>query len=247
MKESGKVLNREIIKYFAMFTMLLNHIANVFLTPGTLLYETFLNLGYFTAVTMCFFLVEGYGYTRSKEKYACRLLIFAAISQVPYSMAFAESGWIEFQGFNMIVTLFLCFLIILTLDRISDSLLQMVIVIGLMAVSVFCDWAVLAPVFTILFVRAGDVWEEKRNAYIKAALLFGGFTFLGGLGRVPVGRNLFQAFAGMSGILLSGIVVLGFYNGRQMRSGRIFSKWFFYLFYPLHLLVIGIIRIMMEN
>lgn len=52
MKESGKVFNREIVKYFAMFTMLLNHIANVFLTPGTFLYETFLNLGYFTAVTM---------------------------------------------------------------------------------------------------------------------------------------------------------------------------------------------------
>ena len=117
------------------------------------------------------------------------------------------------------------------------------IVTGIMILSIFCDWAVLAPVFTLLFVRAQDVWEEKRNAYIKAAILFGIVTFLGGMGRIPAGRNLFQVFAGMSGIALSGVVILGFYNGRQMRRGRIFSKWFFYVFYPLHLLVIGIIRV----
>ena len=62
MESAMKILSRDVIKYFAMLTMLLNHIANVFLTPGTLLYEFFLNIGYFTAVTMCYFLVEGYGY-----------------------------------------------------------------------------------------------------------------------------------------------------------------------------------------
>ena len=112
-----------------------------------------------------------------------------------------------------------------------------------MILSIFCDWAVLAPVFTLLFVRAQDGGEENRIAYIKSAILFGIVTFLGGMGRMPAGRNLFQAFAGMSGIALSGVVILGFYNGRQMRRGRIFSKWFFYVFYPLHLLVIGIIRV----
>ena len=30
-----RVLNRDMIKYLAMFTMLLNHIANIFLEPGT--------------------------------------------------------------------------------------------------------------------------------------------------------------------------------------------------------------------
>ncbi len=31
-------MNRDAIKYIAMFTMLLNHIANIFLDPGTLLF-----------------------------------------------------------------------------------------------------------------------------------------------------------------------------------------------------------------
>ena len=34
-----RVLNRDVIKYIAMTAMLLNHIANIFLVPGTLWYE----------------------------------------------------------------------------------------------------------------------------------------------------------------------------------------------------------------
>ena len=60
-------MNRDQIKYAAMFTMLLNHIANIFLEPGTFLFEVMVDVGYFTAITMCYFLVEGYGYTCSKE------------------------------------------------------------------------------------------------------------------------------------------------------------------------------------
>ena len=32
-------MNRDVIKYIAMFTMILNHIANIFLDPGTLLFS----------------------------------------------------------------------------------------------------------------------------------------------------------------------------------------------------------------
>ena len=45
----GKGLNRDVIKYIAMFTMLLNHIANIFLTPGTPLFTLLVDIGYFTA------------------------------------------------------------------------------------------------------------------------------------------------------------------------------------------------------
>ena len=156
MESAMKILSRDVIKYFAMLTMLLNHIANVFLTPGTLLYEFFLNIGYFTAVTMCYFLVEGYGYTHSRREYARRLLVFAGVSQIPYSMAFAGDSWIEFSGFNMIFTLFLCFLLICILEQEKVRTMRVLGITVIFMICVFCDWSVLAPAFTVLFVWAKD-------------------------------------------------------------------------------------------
>ena len=110
-------MNRDQIKYVAMFTMLLNHIANVFLEPGTFLFEVMVDVGYFTAITMCYFLVEGYCYTRSKEKYGKRLLLFALISEIPFCLAFTEEGTISFVSMNMLFTLFLCFLILYAMEK----------------------------------------------------------------------------------------------------------------------------------
>ena len=53
-------LNRDTIKYIAMLTMLLNHLSTIFLDRGTFLGELFLDVGYFTAPVMCWFLAEGY-------------------------------------------------------------------------------------------------------------------------------------------------------------------------------------------
>ena len=47
----------------------------------------------------------------------------------------------------------------------------------------------------------------------------------------------------MAGILLAGIVIVFFYNGKRAERERNFSKCFFYLFYPVHLLLLAIIRI----
>ena len=63
--ECQKPLTRDAIKYIAMFTMLLNHIADIFLQTGTWLCEIFIAVGYFTAISMIYFLVEGYDYTHS--------------------------------------------------------------------------------------------------------------------------------------------------------------------------------------
>ena len=109
------MLNRDIIKYLAILAMLLNHIANLFLTPGTLLCEVFLDIGYFTAITMCYFLVEGYHYTRSKRKYGQRLLLFSILSQIPFMLAFHTPAG------NMLLTLFLCFLILVCMERLPTG------------------------------------------------------------------------------------------------------------------------------
>ena len=66
---------------------------------------------------MCFFLVEGYGCTRSKRRYAGRLLGFAVLAQLPYQLAFPANGIAGFVQFNMLFTLLLCFLVLLVQEN----------------------------------------------------------------------------------------------------------------------------------
>jgi hypothetical protein len=243
MTSKYKILNRDVIKYLAMLTMLLNHISTIFMQSGDLLAEIFLDLGYFTAITMCYFLVEGFEYTHSKEKYAMRLFVFALLSQIPYSLAFTQNGILEFENLNMLFTLLVCFGILLVVERVTNKALKIVYILALVFFSVVCDWAILAPVFTLLFIWSHRAKSREKYAFLFSMLLFGAFNFAGGLGRFPVQTNIIYALGSMAGIALAGIVLMFFYNGKRMERAKIFSKWFFYLFYPVHLLILGLIRV----
>lgn len=238
-------LSRDAIKYIAMLTMALNHIANIFLPPGTFLYELLVDVGYFTAITMCYFLVEGYEYTRSHRSYMYRLLAFAVVSQIPFSLAFTENGILEFCGLNMIFTLFLCFLIIAALrgDGSEGQKKSAVFLLILVSACVPGDWGVFAQAFTLLFLRAGHSREKLKRVYWYAALAFGFADFFGKMERLPLLPNVLSTLGGMAAIGASGLCIIYLYNGRRMERGKNFSKWFFYLFYPVHLLILGLIRV----
>ncbi len=246
-----KVLNRDVIKYIAMLTMLLNHIAHVFLSPGTILYVAFENIGYFTAPTMCYFLVEGYSYTRSKVKYGLRLFLFAALSQIPYHLA------LGFGNLNMIFTLFCCFLILAARDRIATPSLSAIVCTVLVIVTAFSDWSVLAAVYTIMFANSiGDKARLKRS-YLIAAAMFAIVNIMSFLAvssmpqgaQIPVAvpvytpaQAVLSGILSCAGVLASAAVILVFYNGKRAAHGKTFAKWFFYLFYPGHLLALYLIK-----
>lgn len=63
-------LSRNAIKIWAMLAMVLNHVAAIFLPSGTFWWEALTDIGYFTAITMCYFLAEGYAHTLSRPRYA---------------------------------------------------------------------------------------------------------------------------------------------------------------------------------
>ena len=105
-------LTRDAIKYLAIFTMLLYHIANVLLPEYTILWEGLVDIGYFTAITMCYFLVEGYHYTRSVKNYALRLLVFGILSQIPFMLAMKQTN------LNMMFSLLLCLGVVWVADQV---------------------------------------------------------------------------------------------------------------------------------
>ena len=131
-------MNRDTCKYIAILTMVCNHIARMFLTPGNFLYESLSDIGYFAAMTMCYFLVEGYYYTRSRKNYAGRLLVFAVLSQIPYSMAFRDGQ------LNMLFTLLLCLAVPELIERPMAEWEHRISLVLIFATSFFCCWKLIA-------------------------------------------------------------------------------------------------------
>ncbi|MDE6212968.1 MAG: conjugal transfer protein TraX [Lachnospiraceae bacterium] len=239
-----QVLNRDAIKYIAMLTMLLNHIAHVFLERGTPLYEIFEDIGFFTAPVMCFFLVEGYTYTHSKKGYGLRLMLFAALSQIPFQLAFGYST------LNMIYTLLCCFLILVIMEKVSSPFLCRGLILLLILATVNGDWAVVAPILTILL--ANDWGDRKMMArdfgltYFLFALLNMQSYMNGEPGNWTLYAVIHALLSGL-GVLAAAVATLVLYNGERAEHGRTFSKWFFYLFYPGHLLILYLIKISLHN
>lgn len=229
-------MNRDTIKYLAVAAMACNHFALIFLQPGTVLYEILVDTGYFTAVTMCYFLVEGCHYTQNRRKYGQRLLVFGIISQAPYMLAFS------YKQFNMLFTLCICYQILQVLDSRRCVNEKYAMVFLLSAVTVVSDWGLLAPLFTILFAKSRGDKRETGKAFLISAAAFGTMNLLSGVSVHPLGEAVLRAVCSCAGILVAGIVIVYCYNGKRAVRGRNFSKWFFYIFYPAHLLGLWFVK-----
>ena len=149
----------------------------------------------------------------------------------------AANGIAGFVQFNMLFTLLLCFLVLLVQEKVHDRVLRGVCIVLLICASLFCDWALLAPIFTLLFSWAKDTPARKKAAFAAAALLYGGMAGLGS-------GSLADALGCAVPVLVSGFVILYLYNGKRAVRGRTFYKWFFYAFYPTHLLILGLLRLL---
>ncbi len=235
-------LDRNQIKYLAIIAMLLDHIGMFFLSAGLpeapfpqiLAYSLLRVVGRLTAPIMLFFLVEGFTHTSSRKKYGTRLLIFGLISQIPYALSHYNS--LLKLDLNMIITLFLTFLMLLAEENISRPWPKRILVFALIMSTFCCDWGVIGPLMAWLFYK----FRNDRSAQIKAFTVIcliqvvSAAVFLGMNGRHWYGE-LWQA-----GMFLV-IPVLLSYNGRPGSRSPV-NKWLFYAFYPLHLLVIWLIR-----
>lgn len=235
-------LDRNLIKYIAMFTMFLNHFAHTFLQDG-FLKTLFTDIGYFTAVTMCYFLVEGYHYTRSKKKYAMRLLIFAIISEVPF--CFLAGTFC----LNMLFTLLFCFCILILQDQYADRQWKFLLIALLFCACIFSDWMILAPLFTIFFSKAYGNRRKQAGAYGLCVLLQFLMMLLNDFmktepPKLPV--TLLNAFFASLPLAVSGIVILCFYKGRMSKAHPKLNRWFFYVFYPAHLTILMVVKLLIK-
>ncbi|MGN1194059.1 MAG: TraX family protein [Acutalibacteraceae bacterium] len=234
-----KPLNRNIIKYIAVFAMLLDHIAWTFLSFNTPTAQVFHIIGRITAPVMCFFLAQGYEHTRSFKKYALRLFIFAVISEVPWWLMRGEE--LFSLSFNMIFTLFLSLLAI-HVEATGKNTAEKVLLIGLICVlSYWCDWKYFAVLWSVGFYKYRDsikkccIWQAVVGLLYCLYAFYGSFSSSGGV------LHALMSCAFSLGTFLSVPLLLS-YNGESGKNTK-GGKWFFYIFYPLHMTVLGIIHI----
>ena len=222
------------LKCIAMVTMLIDHIGYV-LFPG---YVIFRIIGRLAFPIYCFLLVEGAVHTSNRKKYLGRLFLFALISEIPFNLAIGGKLWYPASQ-NVFFTLFLGLLAILLLQKPlagrSQSLddghdgvslagrnqtlitgIRVVLVLALVLLAEFArtDYGAGGVIFILIF------YVFRSQLLLKSAVFAAAIAFLyGGI----------ENFA-----ILSLVPILG-YGGKR---GPGAWKYFFYVFYPAHLLLL---------
>ena len=226
-----KILSGSWLKIIAMLTMLIDHslksvlVGNkAFFTPFVSLFGLNISMALIASILgrisfplYCFFLTEGFIHTKNRKKYGRNLLLFALISELPWNFFF--SGELLYAKQNVFFTLFLGYLILCALDRIEKKPLQ----------STVC----------ILIIVAFSVVLRADYGYVGLAIIIALYV----LRRIAVARAVVCI-----GLFSSGwraglaFIPITLYNGeRGFIKGR-FGKYVCYAFYPIHLLVLGLIN-----
>ena len=225
-----KGLNRNQIKYIAIIAMLVDHTAWLFVTPFTPEWQIMHFIGRFTGPTMAVFIAEGYIHTRDVNKYTLRLGLFALISWPCFSLM--ETGRIE-PMFGVIYTLFLSLLAIRICDSDYNIVAKVLGVAAMFALSLYGDW----PIFDVAFALAAFLFYEKKAlrwaihcAISVCSVAYSVYLYTSHGWPWTVAVYEFGEF-------LVPLVFCLFYNG-EGGSRRPVHKWVFYVFYPLHMLVL---------
>ena len=235
--KSRQLLSRDMLKYIAIFAMLLDHIAWFFLEFTSPTAQLFHFVGKLTAPIMCFFISQGYLYTKNLKKYALRLLIFAIISQFPW--CFVHGNSLLTLSFNMIFTLFISLLAVHIEATMKDGILKLAVIVFCVAATHYCDWYYYAVLWCLIFYRFRNSKGKMFSLFSLVSLAYFGNTIYN---FISAGNAAFISFVfslNTLGTLLC-IPLLCAYNGEKGKFRA--SKWVFYVFYPLHLFILGAIK-----
>lgn len=169
----------------------------------------------------CFLLVEGFEHTRDRMKYAARLLLFAAVSELPFDLLF-KGSILEFSYQNVFFTLFFGVVVMMGIQAVGER---------------FYGKPVVSAVLTWIVIAAGMAAAQFANTDYAAIGVFCIVVIY-----LCRKKKVWQIIAGC--IVFSweitaplAFVPIGFYNGR--RGWKL--KYFFYLVYPVHLLILYLI------
>ena len=230
------------LKWIAIFAMIIDHVAWKLSAPTPVIFTMHL-VGRFTMPIMCFFIAEGFRHTRSRGRYALRLLVFALVSQIPYNYCFFGDPFHFEMGPEYFNVLFCLLLGLCALWAVKSELkpgARIALAALCLLASALCDW----PMFGVLFVLAFGL---NSGSFKRQALWFSlaAAVFI-------IALNVYNFLMGEEmrfyaiGLFLP-LLPLALYNGKKSGApARAWktaaSKWLFYVIYPLHLAALGFLH-----
>ena len=228
-----KILSGSVLKLIAVISMLIDHAAYIlwddfaffekvlFTVRGKELsvYYIMRCIGRLAFPLFCFLIVEGYLHTKSVKKYLLRLSVFAIISEIPFNLlASAKPLCITKQ--NVYFTLALGVLAIWLFDKLPNHFYKFCALGGAVVASylLHTDYSVNGIVLIVLIY----VLRNVPSAQALASYFV-----------LPPSAKLcaFSAF-----------LPINMYNGKRGFIKSKALKLGFYIFYPLHILILVLIE-----
>lgn len=225
-----KGLSQETLKVIACMTMLLDHVGAMFVRGYTLRI-----IGRIAFPIFCFLMAEGAYYTKNPRKYALRLLIGALLSEIPFDLAFQRG--LTWRSQSVMVTLLLGFLAVEAIQNTQNNLLKLLAVSAGFALGQLLqtDYGGYGVLLIVLFSQTrGKWWLQTVLAAMFAWMMDSVPVQVLGM-RIPI-----EMFA------LLAMLPIGCYSGRKRSDSKVL-QWAFYLFYPVHLTVLVVIRYFLET
>lgn len=225
-----QVLSGASLKLIAIISMLIDHVNKALIYPNlisnygflTTISNLFDKIGRIAFPLFCFLLVEGYFKTRSRKKYLLNLLIFGVISEVPFDM-FTTASFFNMNWNNVMFTLAFVLITIWSIDVLKEKIQKK-------ALWYFVSFIIVSVMCALSMFLAFD--------YEHHAILIGYFFYL--FRDLPIFRVLF----GYASMFSEPWSLLGFgltltYNRQRGKQNKMLNYWF----YPIHLLILGILRL----
>lgn len=234
-------LTANMLRTIAVIFMLSDHIWATALSFG----DWMTYIGRMAFPIFAFQIAEGFVHTSNFKKYALRLLGFAVITEIPFNL-FYSSRWFNPYHQNVLFTLLLGLLAIkvidgLKKDRSLKNIALSVLWLGLIilaSVVGFVDYNHYGVLTVIMFYLMRDfpfAWLGQLIGMILINIvIFEGLVF-----PVEIFGKTFEIPS--QGFAVFALIPIWLYGNRKGKSSKIL-QYGFYAFYPLHMLVLFLIK-----
>ncbi len=237
-------MSNSTLKILALVFMTIDHIG--YFLSSTQLYTPMRMIGRLSFPIFLFLIIQGYKHTSNVKAYMNNLFVFAFISGLPFYFAFGTF-------YDVFFTLGTIVLMLYMFDKTNNELYKLLFFALLFIISKPFDWGQPA-ILTVYLIHKSLDKEKKLEILLPIALCFSTFLYyltdfdifytfeiIRDNNLISHLTNTLLSYGVYTFPILFAIPFLTKYNGKRGLSLTKNQKYGFYLYYPVHLIIIRLI------